>query len=135
MTMLEKMQPALRSLLRLENELRSAARNALIMRSDEAKTHMEAARRHYQEAVQAIKKELGQSSEAHATTDTEPDRAHLGPTGPATVKKDRQQSHEETHPHAGNVPDTAPGPMPTDDPNKVASNLEHTIDKKRVPPA
>lgn len=59
MTMLERMQPTLKSLLNLENELRSAARNALIMRSEEAKTHMEEARRHYRDAVQAIKQELG----------------------------------------------------------------------------
>jgi hypothetical protein len=49
----------------LENELRSAAQNAIFLRNDEAKRHMEEARRHYREALQAIK---GGASEAPKST-------------------------------------------------------------------
>lgn len=62
---LEGIHPALRSLWDLENELRSAAQNAIFLRNDEAKKHMEEARRHYREALQAIK---GGASEAPKST-------------------------------------------------------------------
>jgi hypothetical protein len=52
---LDDIHPALRSLWDLENELRSAAQNAIFLRNDEAKKHMDEARRHYQEALKAIK--------------------------------------------------------------------------------
>jgi hypothetical protein len=134
MTMLDRMQPALRSLLNLENE-RSAARNALIMRSDEAKAHMEEARRHYQDAVQAFKQELREgSSKGHATTSTEPDRQRLGPTRPTQVKADPEPSYEDKHPNPGNIGEAPPGPMPSADPNDKAGQLENAIEKKRVPP-
>jgi len=136
MTMLDRMQPALRSLLNLENELRSAARNALIMRSDEAKAHMQEARRHYQEVVQAIKQELREGfSQGHATTSTEPDRQSLGPTGPTQVKAHPEPSYEEKHPNAGNIGEASPGPLPSDDPNDKAGQLKNAIEKKRVPPS
>jgi hypothetical protein len=135
MTMLERMQPALRSLLNLENELRSAAQNALVMRSDEAKAHMHEARRHYVEAVRAIKQELNQGSSGYATTGTEPERADLAPTGPAKVSGDPEPSYEDKHPHAGNIAEATPGPTPTDDPYDKAPDLENVINKKRVPPA
>jgi hypothetical protein len=54
---LDDIHPALRSLWDLENELRSAAQNAIFLRNDEAKKHMDEARRHYQEALKAIKGE------------------------------------------------------------------------------
>jgi len=130
------MQPALKSLLNLENELRSAARNALIMHSEEAKAHMQEARRHYLEAVQAIKQELGQgSSEGYAPTATEPAREHLSPTGPAEVKADPGPSYADKHPHPGNISEPAPAAMPTDDPHDKASQIGNAIDKKGVPPA
>ena len=58
---LEDIHPALRSLWDLENELRSAAQNAIFLRNDEAKKHMDEARRHYREALQAIKGETGEA--------------------------------------------------------------------------
>src|SRR4029079_16377646 len=54
---LDDIHPALRPLWDLENELRSAAQNAIFLRNDEAKKHMDEARRHYQEALKAIKGE------------------------------------------------------------------------------
>jgi hypothetical protein len=54
---LDDIHPALRSLWDLENELRSAAQNAIFLRNDEARNHMDEARRHYQEALKAIKGE------------------------------------------------------------------------------
>ena len=56
---LEDIHPALKSLWDLENELRSAAQNAIFLRNEEARKHMEGARRHYQEALKAIKEEVG----------------------------------------------------------------------------
>jgi hypothetical protein len=56
---LEDIHPALRSLWDLENELRSAAQNAIFLRNDEAKRHMDEARRHYQEALKSIRGEAG----------------------------------------------------------------------------
>ena len=136
MAMLDRMQPALKSLLNLENELRSAARNALIMHSEEAKAHMQEARRHYLEAVQVVKQELGQgSSKGYATTGTEPERRHLGPTGPVEVKTDPAPRDAEKHPHPGNISEPAPGPIPTDDPHDNASQIANAIDKKSVPRA
>ena len=135
MITLDRMQPALRSLLNLENELRSAARNALIMRSDEAKAHMQEARRHYQEVVQAIRQELLEgSSKGHSTTSTEPDRQRLGPTGPTQVKP-AEPSYEGKHPNPGNIGEAPPGPMPSADPNDKAVQLKNAIEKKRVPPS
>jgi len=133
MSMLERMQPALKSLLNLENELRSAARNALIMRSDEAKAHMEEARRHYHEALASIRQEFGSDvpNQGQASTATQPNRDQLGPTGPVNVKRDAASSYEEQHPNAGTVGDAAPGPMPTHDPDGKASDLEQEIEKQR----
>jgi hypothetical protein len=54
---LDKLHPALRPLWDLENELRRAAQNAIFMRNDEAKQHLEEARRHYGSALQALKGE------------------------------------------------------------------------------
>lgn len=54
---LEDIHPALKSLWDLENELRGAAQNAIFLRNDEAKKHMEEAKRHYGEALKALKGE------------------------------------------------------------------------------
>ena len=66
---LEDIHPALKSLWDLENELRSAAQNAIFLRNDEAKKHMEEARRHYQEALKVIKDEMASKASQ------EPDKA------------------------------------------------------------
>jgi hypothetical protein len=55
---LDNLHPALRPLFDLENELRRAAQNAIFMRNDEAKKHLEEARRHYGSALQALKGEV-----------------------------------------------------------------------------
>ena len=54
---LDDIHPALKSLWDLENELRSAAQNAIFLRNDEARKHMEEAKRHYGEALKALKGE------------------------------------------------------------------------------
>ncbi len=59
--MSENIHPVLKSLWDLENELRSAARNAIFMRSDDAKKHLEEAKRHYQAALASIKDPPGDS--------------------------------------------------------------------------
>ena len=71
---LEDIHPALRSLWDLENELRSAAQNAIFLRNDEAKKHMDEARRHYQEALKSIR---GQASEVPAPPVGPPDFANV----------------------------------------------------------
>ena len=45
----------LKSLWHLENELRSAARNGLILRKDEASAHLAEARRHLEQAMNEAK--------------------------------------------------------------------------------
>jgi hypothetical protein len=55
--MSEGIRPVWKSLWDLENELRSAARNAIFLRRDKARQHMEEARRHYRDAFSAIKGE------------------------------------------------------------------------------
>ena len=57
---LDDIHPALRSLWDLENELRSAAQNAIFLRNDEAKKHMDEARRHYQEALKSVRGQAGE---------------------------------------------------------------------------
>ncbi len=126
-----EIHPALKSLWDLENELRSAAQNALLMRSDEAKAHMEEARRHYRAALAAIRKDLGAGSDEHATTSTEPNRDRLGPTGPANVKGDPEASYEAKHPNPGNVAEAPLGPMPSSDPDDKAS-VAKEVEKKRI---
>jgi hypothetical protein len=39
----------------LENELRKAAQNAIFLRNDEAKKHLDEARRHYKDALAAVR--------------------------------------------------------------------------------
>jgi hypothetical protein len=48
---LDKIPAWLKSLWDMENELRSAARNGLILRSDEASTHLGKARQHLEKAM------------------------------------------------------------------------------------
>ena len=76
---LEDIHPALKSLWDLENELRSAAQNAIFLRNDEAKKHMDEARRHFQEALKAIKEEEG-SKTTQSREDTTPPKSKLPPS-------------------------------------------------------
>ena len=51
--LLDKIPDWLKSLYHMENELRSSARNGLILRKDEALNHLTEARRHFEEALNA----------------------------------------------------------------------------------
>lgn len=53
--LLAKIPRWLKSLHQMENELRSAARNGLILRKDTASDHLAEARRHLQEALNEVK--------------------------------------------------------------------------------
>ena len=53
--LLDKMPAWLKSLWDMENELRSAARNGLILRKDEASAHLAEARRHLEQAMNEAK--------------------------------------------------------------------------------
>ena len=76
---LEDIHPALKSLWDLENELRSAAQNAIFLRNDEAKKHMDEARRHYQEALKAIREDVG-SKTSQSQEDATPPKSDLPPS-------------------------------------------------------
>jgi hypothetical protein len=52
---LNNLHPSLRPLWDLENELRKAAQNAIFLRNDEAKKHLDEARRHYKDALAAVR--------------------------------------------------------------------------------
>jgi hypothetical protein len=54
---LNNLHPSLRPLWDLENELRRAAQNAIFLRNDDAKKHLDEARRHYKDALAAIRGE------------------------------------------------------------------------------
>jgi len=49
--LLNKIPEWLKSLWHMENELRNAARNGLILRKDEASAHLAEARRHLEQVV------------------------------------------------------------------------------------
>ena len=51
--LLDKIPDWLKSLWHMENELRNAARNGVILRKDEATTHLAEARRHLEEAMKS----------------------------------------------------------------------------------
>jgi hypothetical protein len=51
---LDRLHPSLRPLWDLENELRKAAQNAIFLRNEEAKKHLDEARRHYTDALAAL---------------------------------------------------------------------------------
>jgi hypothetical protein len=53
--LLDKIPAWLRSLWEMENELRRAARNGLILRQDEASAHLAKARQHLEEAMKQAK--------------------------------------------------------------------------------
>ena len=53
--LLDKIPAWLKSLWDMENELRSAARNGLILRKDEASAHLAEARRHLEKAMNEAK--------------------------------------------------------------------------------
>lgn len=53
--LLDKIPEWLKSLWHMENELRSAARNGLILRKDEASVHLAEARRHLENAMNEAK--------------------------------------------------------------------------------
>lgn len=65
---LENLHPSLKSLWNLENELRSALQNAILLRKDEAGKHMEEAKRHLENALHSIK----QGGDAKASGDAAP---------------------------------------------------------------
>jgi hypothetical protein len=52
---LDKIPDWLKSLWHMENELRNAAHNGLILRKDEASAHLAEARRHLEKAVNEAK--------------------------------------------------------------------------------
>ena len=51
--LLDKIPDWLKSLWHMENELRNAARNGVILRKNEATTHLAEARRHLEEAMKS----------------------------------------------------------------------------------
>jgi hypothetical protein len=53
--LLDKIPEWLKSLWHMENELRSAARNGLILRKDEASVHLAEARKHLENAMNEAK--------------------------------------------------------------------------------
>jgi hypothetical protein len=53
--LLDKIPDWLKSLWHMENELRNAARNGLILRKDEASAHLAEARRHLEKAMNEAK--------------------------------------------------------------------------------
>ena len=53
--LLDKIPAWVKSLWEMENELRSAARNGLVLRTDEASAHLANARRHLEKAVNEAK--------------------------------------------------------------------------------
>ena len=53
--LLDKIPQWLKSLHQMENELRSAARQGLLLRKDEASTHLAEARRHLENALNEAK--------------------------------------------------------------------------------
>jgi hypothetical protein len=53
----DKIPQWLKSLWQMENELRNAARNGLILRKDEASNHLAEARRHLESAMNEAKGE------------------------------------------------------------------------------
>ena len=53
--LLDKIPAWLKSLWAMENELRRAARNGLILRQDEASTHLAKARQHLEKAMKQAK--------------------------------------------------------------------------------
>ena len=54
---LKNMPPSLKSLWRLENELRRALQNAVLLRREDASENLEEARQHMEAAVQAVRGE------------------------------------------------------------------------------
>ena len=51
-SILDKIPQWLKSLHQMENELRSAARNGIFLRKDQASEHLASARRHLEQALQ-----------------------------------------------------------------------------------
>jgi hypothetical protein len=54
---LDKIPQALKSLYQLENELRSALLDGVILRKDEARQHLSEARRHLEDLLNSARKE------------------------------------------------------------------------------
>lgn len=61
---LKNMPASLKSLWRLENELRRALQNAVFLRREDAKDNLEVARHHIEAAVHAVKGEPQESTSA-----------------------------------------------------------------------
>jgi fructose-bisphosphate aldolase class 1 len=58
----KNMPASLKSLWQLENELRRALQNAVLLRREDAKENLEEARRHMEAAVQAVRGERPKES-------------------------------------------------------------------------
>jgi hypothetical protein len=69
---LDNLHPSLRPLWDLENELRKAAQNAIFLRNDEAKQHLQQARGHYEAALKALKGEQVSKDAAPSRDDALP---------------------------------------------------------------
>jgi hypothetical protein len=65
--LLDKVPPAIKSLWHLENELRSALQNTILLRKGEASKHMGSAKAHLEQALKEIR---GERSNAAATSAT-----------------------------------------------------------------
>jgi hypothetical protein len=78
---LKNMPPILRSLWRLENELRRSLQNAVLLRKDDAKQNLEQARGHMEAALQAVRGEQSDETpgkDLHAKTDVSEKSARAG---------------------------------------------------------
>ena len=105
----DNLHPALKSLWDLETELRRAAQNVIFLRNDEARQHMQQARRHYEEALKAIKCEASVAAESSANQPTEmpltpPPEKHV--SGPSGVI---ERSPPTVGPHSRNRPTSPKG--------------------------
>ena len=76
---LNSLHPSLRPLWDLENELRKAAQNVIFLRNDEAKKHFDEARRHYKDALAAVRGEPSNAPDiaADPTANAEKERPRL----------------------------------------------------------
>jgi hypothetical protein len=62
--LLDKIPNWLKSLWHMENELRNAGRNGLVLRKDEASAHLAEARRHLEQAMNEVRRrELNQPTD------------------------------------------------------------------------
>ncbi|MEI9902308.1 MAG: hypothetical protein WDN31_21995 [Hyphomicrobium sp.] len=64
---LDRLHPSLRPLWELENELRRAAQNAILLNNEEAKRHLAAARGHFAAARKALMGEVPAKASENAS--------------------------------------------------------------------